>query len=90
MITLETRQDAYESVDKQKRYMQILEILGNREMTAKEIAIEMYERGYTPTSERNFVSPRLTEMSIDGRVEPVGKKKCQYTQKTVSVYKKRN
>lgn len=90
MITLETRQDAYESVDKQKRYAQILEVLGDRKMTAKEIAVEMHAKGYIPTSERNFVSPRLTEMSIDGRVEPVDKKRCQYTHKTVTIYKRRD
>ncbi len=90
MITYETRREAYETVDKVKRYTQILEILGDKEMTAKEIAVEMRNKGYIPTSERNFVSPRLTEMSIDGRVEPTGKRKCQFTGKTVTTYRKRD
>ena len=88
MITFETRREALESVDKNKRYKEILEVLGNNEMTAKEIAVEMENRGYIPTSERNFVSPRLTEMSIDGRVEPTGKRKCSFTGRTVTTYRK--
>ena len=87
MITYDTRAEAHEQVDKALRYLQILEILDGKEMTAKEIAVEMYNRGYTPTDERNFTAPRLTELSIKGIVEPINKKKCDYTGKTVSVYK---
>lgn len=90
IITYENRNLANESVDKQLRYMQILGILDDgAEMTAKEIAVEMKKRGYIPTDERNFTAPRLTELSIRGIVEPIGKKRCTYTGKTVSVYKKR-
>lgn len=89
-ITLLNRHIANEQVDKQKRYQQILEILGDKEMTAKEIAQVMYEKGYTPTNERNFSSPRITEMLINGRLEVVGKKKCEWTGKSVSVFKRRN
>lgn len=90
MITFETRSEANETVDKKKRYRQILEILqGGKEMTAKEIAVEMCQRGYVPTPERNFAAPRLTELSIKGLVEPCGKQKCSYTGKTVALYKMR-
>ena len=84
--TIDTRHDSHETVDKKKRYTQILEILRGREMTAKEIAVEMWRRGYVPTSERNHVSPRLTELGEKGIVEPIGKTKCIYTGKTVSVW----
>lgn len=88
ILTFSTRSDSHEKVDKKKRYSQILEILsGGKEMTAKEIAIEMCNRGYIPTSERNFTAPRLTELSYKGIVEPVGKQKCSYTGKSVAVYK---
>ena len=87
--TLETRLLANESVNKEVRYTQILDVLGDREMTAKEIANEMWMREIIPTNERNFVSPRLTELCISGIVEPVGKKKCYWTNKTVTVYRKR-
>ena len=85
--TLETRHDAYETVDKQQRYNQIIECLTEKPaQTAKEIAVMMQSKGYIPTSERNFTAPRLTEMSKKGMVEPVGKKTCQWTGKKVAVY----
>lgn len=86
--TFETRSESYESVDKTKRYKQILEIMmDNKEpMSAKEISMEMYKRGYTPTGERNFSSPRITELLKEGTLDVIGKKKCKFTGKTVSVY----
>lgn len=84
---IENQFEAYESVDKQKRYKQIIEILTEgKEMTAKEIAVEMYKRGYTPTSERNFASPRITELLRIGVLDCLGKKKCEYSGKSVSVF----
>ena len=88
--TYQTREEANDTVDKQKRYAQIIECMreyGN--MTAKEIAVRMCRKHYIPTSERNFTAPRLTELSRKGVVEPIGKKKCSYTGKTVSVYELR-
>jgi len=84
--TLETRSEAEATVDKQRRYKEIMECLREGDMTAKECAVVMMNKGYIPTSERNFTAPRLTEMSKAGMVEPVGKKKCQYTGRTVAVY----
>jgi len=86
--TLETRKLSHDSIDKKTRYKQIYEILkGGKELTAKEIAVEMCRRGYATTSERNTSGPRLTELSQTGIVEPVGKKKCSYSGKRVAVYK---
>ena len=86
--TYETRADAHDAVDKQKRYKQIIEILTGKKdgLTAKEIACAMMMKGYIPTSERNFTAPRLTELSQKGVVEPVGKKVCRFTGKKVAVY----
>ena len=85
--TLETRGEANETVDRQKRYSQIMECLSEcGALTAKECAVIMMQKGYIPTSERNFTAPRLTEMSKSGLVEPVGKKICAYTGKRVAVY----
>lgn len=95
LTTIETRADANETVDRPKRYSQILECFmtssrnNNGEsmgMTAKEIAVMMWRKGYIPTSERNFTAPRLTEMSKKGIVEPIGRKKCNWTGHTVTVY----
>lgn len=87
-LLYETKKEAEESVDKKKRYQEILEILTdfNKPMTAKEIAVEMYRRGYVPTTERNFSSPRITELLKMGSVDCIGKKKCEYTGKTVGVF----
>lgn len=87
-ITLETRAEAHETVDKKKRYMQIMSILCFQPsgLTAKEIAVQMYLCGWIPSSERNFTAPRLTELCEAGKVEPVGKRVCQFTGKKVTVY----
>lgn len=90
--TYETRHEANDSVDKTKRYKQIIEILKENKygLTAKQIAVEMCKKGYIPTTERNFAAPRLTELSQKGVVEPIGKTRCVYTGKTVSVFKLRD
>lgn len=89
ITTLSTRAEANDSVDKQKRYEQIIECLSVKPMTAKEIAVMMWMKGEIPNSERNFTAPRLTELSKGGIVEPFAKKKCLYTGKTVAVYRLR-
>ena len=84
---LETRAEANETVDRQKRYRQIVECLEDRgPSTAKEIAVWMCLTGQATTSDRNLAAPRLTEMCRSGMVEPLGKTKCKWTGKTVTVY----
>lgn len=87
--TLETRAEAEQAVDKRKRYEQILDVMADYELplTAKEIAVRMFIRGDIPDKDRNHVSPRLTEMMYDGRVEPAGKKLCEYTKKKVTCWR---
>ena len=89
IVTFDTRGDSHETADKERRYRQIIEIMTeyNYPMSAKEIAVEMQRKGYTPTSERNFSAPRLTELSNKGVVEPCGKLKCRYSGKKVAVYR---
>lgn len=84
---LEVRAESDEPVDKKKRYSQIIACLKETSpMTAKAIAVRMMLKGDIPTSERNFTSPRLTEMRQMGIVEQVGKVRCPYTGKTVSTF----
>lgn len=89
MITNETRQLSFEDVkvNKQVRYDQILERL-DRPKTAKELAVELYQDGLIPTTERNFTAPRLTEPVKMKKVRAIDKKICQYTGKKVAVYEK--
>ena len=83
----QTRAEANEKVDRQKRYNQIIECLTEKpNQTAKEIACSMLAKGYIPYCDRNFTAPRLTELTQKGVVEPVGKKECKWTHKMVAVY----
>lgn len=87
--TLETRADANESVNREKRYAQIIQVLKETELeglSAKQIANIMMQKGYIPTDERNFTAPRLTELCKKGIVEPIGKDICAYTGKKVTIY----
>lgn len=88
MITLATRQMSFEDIKPKRkiRYEQILDRLITSPMTAKEIAVEMFELEQIPSTERNYTAPRLTELEKMGLVEVIDKKKCEYTGKTVAVY----
>lgn len=87
MITYDTRQLSFEDIKekRQVRYKQILSRLDTPK-TAKEIAVELFELGLIPSTERNYTAPRLTELEKIGKVKAIGKKKCKYTGKTVAVY----
>ena len=85
----ECRAESNEEVDRDKRYSQIIGILKDNPdgLTAREISQSMVARAYIPRAERNFASPRLTELMQRGRVEPIGKKKCFFTDRMVTVFK---
>jgi len=88
-IPKETRLESYEQISlfAELRKKIILEILHDfGELTAQEIATKLYKRGYTPSDERNFTAPRLTELRKDGKVTPVGKKHCAKTGRKVTVW----
>ena len=89
ITTMQTRQISFEDIQdkKKKRYEQILHRLQGKEMTAKEIAVEMFNLEMIPSTERNYTAPRLTELEQLGMVQVVGKKKCNYTGKMVAIYK---
>lgn len=85
--SLECRRDSHDTVDKQKRYRQIIEVLTEfGELTAREVASALMLKGYSNTDERNVSAPRLTEMCELGIVEQRGKKKCTVTGKNVTLY----
>ena len=87
-IARETRKESYEKIDKNAREQQILEILSDGiERTAREIAFEMCERGFTNTVERNNASPRLTDLLEKRQVTIVGRAMDYTTGKKVSVYR---
>lgn len=88
MITVMTRQMSFEDIKpkRKKRYEEILDRLMSGPKTAKEIAVELYELGLIPSTERNYTAPRLTELEKMELVKSVDKKKCNYTGKNVAVY----
>lgn len=89
MITTETRQMSFNDIqDKTKiRYIQILNRL-DKPKTAKELAVELFDLGFTNTTERNYTAPRLTELAKMGYVRAIDKRICEYTGKKVAVYKR--
>lgn len=87
---LENRYEANRTVNRQKRYEQILEVLEGNQMTFRDIAYAMYDRGYTPSPETTFSQPRVTELVSMGKIEPVGKVKSDFTGKTVTVFEVRD
>ena len=91
-ITKETRAASLKKTERTltKRHNQVLAILDNQEMTAQEIATEMYKRGICPTDTRNNAAPRLTELEKMGKVEEVCKVNCSITNRKVAVYRKSN
>ena len=89
LLTQETRQESYEAVkhDAAARRRVILEILAERGgMTAREVAGELHRRGITPSDERNFAAPRLTELYKDGKIKVTGKKICDHSGRNVAVW----
>lgn len=86
--TYDTRGESHEKTDKNRRYKEILGILREHPegLTAKEVAVWMHKLKYARSTERNLSSPRITELMDQGKVEPIGKKVCQYTGRKVAVF----
>lgn len=88
MTTIETRNEAFAEVLARKRQKEIIEILSENKdgLTAKECAYALFRKKYIPSSERNYAAPRLNELLKSGTVKVVGKKKCKWTGKAVSIF----
>lgn len=84
----ETHRESCETVKPSagKRHQIILEVLGGREMTANEIAEELFAKGITPFYERNFAAPQLSELKVEGKVKATGKKYCTKTGRMIAVW----
>ncbi len=91
MNTKQTRQLSFEDIKPKQltKYMQILEIIGNREMTAREIENEMCAKKYSKYFDMNHVRPRLTEL-VNEYYELIecGTKEDYLTHKKVAVYRR--
>lgn len=85
--TKATRIASYTKTEKQPKRRQVVEVLSGKELTAIEIAVEMYETGILPYPARAIIQPRITELVEDGIIEAVGKKWDKETERNVTVYK---
>lgn len=88
---IETRQLSFEDIKPKRltKYMQIVEILGSKEMTAREIEKEMNKRGYSKYFDMNHVRPRLTELVNEyHEVIECSVKEDYMTHKQVAVYRR--
>jgi len=88
-IPNETQIESYSqiSVVAEIRKKLILGLLKERgDLTAQELATELHNRGHLPSDERNFTAPRITELCLAGKVEPVDKTYCAKTGRKVTVW----
>jgi len=91
MITRQTRKVSFEEIKPKRltKYMQILEILGDKQMTAREIENEMCKREYSTFFDMNHVRPRLTELVRDYyELVECGIKEDKVTHKKVAIYRR--
>lgn len=91
MITQETRQLSFEDMKPKRltRYMQILEVIEDKKMTAREIETKMNKKGYSKYFDMNHVRPRLTELVNEYHMLIECEIKEDYlTHKQVAVYRK--
>lgn len=80
MITKETRAESLNELDKTKRYEEIRYALKNNGLTARELAKKL------GSEERNYVAPRLTELTRKNEVEVISKRYDKKTKRNVAVY----
>ena len=82
MITKETRAESLNELDKTKRYEEIRYALKNEAngLTARELAKKL------GSEERNYVAPRLTELTRKNEIKVISKRYDKKTKRNVAVY----
>lgn len=82
------REDSEKSLDKDKRYAQILGIMKSTSspLTAREIETEMVGNGYVTEFNLNDVRPRLTELSQIHKIKVFGRQIDTVSGKSNSTY----
>lgn len=88
-IITDTRFESLEKLDRSGLYNLILSTLhDNKEngLTAREVAVILYNQGLLRSNERQATAPRLTELVDDGRVVIIGKRFDEISLRNVAVY----
>lgn len=82
MITKGTRAESLNELDKTKRYEEIRYALKNEinGLTARELAKKL------GSEERNYVAPRLTELTRKNEIKVISKRYDKKTKRNVAVY----
>lgn len=84
----EAKEDGtYDLSERQKSVFNYLKQEFSKGATAKELSVAMHKNNLVPSPERNSVHPRLRELIKLDLVKVIGKKTCQFTDRTVSIYK---
>lgn len=91
-ITIINRRKSYDEIKPKRnsRKAMILEVLKNGDpegMTSEEIAQQLLQDGKIAYIDPNFTRPRLTELKEDGKIEVVGKRRSQITNRNTAVWK---
>lgn len=81
-IQRECRRESFLNTPVSQRKRMILDTIGNREMTARDVARKLN------FSDLNAVKPRITELCNAGLLEACGKAHDYITDRTVSVYRR--
>lgn len=88
-ITTQTRWDSFEKLDKKRLHHLIISALAEnskRGLTAREVAVILYNQGYVKSNERQATAPRLTELVDAGKAVVIGKRLDEISLKQVAVY----
>ena len=87
-ITSETRRESNEKLDKKRLYDLIISTLMDFKegLTARELAVVLYNKGFIISNERQATHPRLTELVDAKKVIVVGKRFDEISQRNVAVY----
>lgn len=87
-ITTQTRWDSYEKLNKKRLYELILQTLRDvpNGLTAREVAIILYNQGHLISNERQATAPRMTELVDKGEIVVIGKREDVVTGKNVAIY----
>lgn len=87
-VTKETRIESYVKTSKHTMQNEIFKLIEvNGEMTAREVAIALYNAGRIEYPARAVVQPRLTELVELGWLTVCGKKYDKATKRRVAIYK---
>lgn len=87
--TASTRRESHRKIKKTKMYEKILLAISTDILTAREIAIRLFENGAIEYPARAVVQPRITELVENGVLEVVGKKYDNQTERTVAQYSRK-